>query len=103
MVFDVEKAQTYEDAMGMIEEFNTFRSSGAICLLLANKCDKSSNIDLDVVAEYCKSHHIMFEKVSSGNNPTQVKKTFFEFLHGKSDSNILHSSKDHLRSPPDSS
>lgn len=37
IVFDVEKSQTYEDALGMIEEFKTFKQQDAICILLANK------------------------------------------------------------------
>ena len=90
-MFDVEKAQTYEDAIGMIEEFNAFRGSNAVTMLLANKCsflvdflDDSSrtSIDLESVEDYCLNHHIIFEKISAVKRPNELERIFLEFLHG---------------------
>ena len=41
IVFDANKQQTYDDAMGMIDEYKTFCQRDSVLLVVANKCNFS--------------------------------------------------------------
>lgn len=41
------------------------------------------DVDLSVVEEYCKLHHIMFKKVSALKKPNELKDYFEDVIHGK--------------------